>query len=310
MGPTHAGRPHSSARQPVRLVARSTGGMTGQNVLVVWRLSACRHGKIGLEGGCFIGGVNAPTCLMCGRTRGPEMRVGSPAQTRNSGFTGSSHCGVWGWWSKRPGGRGQCRGTTTEHRSSPRAPHQPKLACNSGTRTFCSARKRCNSNGAISTFEIRVGELHATFLRNHNMRRHKGTTKCPKQKTTQAQKTPTTPTAATTATSTGALHPLCGGAPVMWRCTRTEEVHCLRIGCSAPTYKNKRGTGTPNHSPPHPSMRSWALLVAGRARRPRHHLHPGPLQHLPHPKMRRASKPFEAHTYRRGQQQVSWQQRG
>ena len=120
------------------------------------------------------------------------------------------------------------------------------------------------------------------------MRRHKGTTKCPTQKTTQAQKTPTTPTAATTATSTGALHPLCGGAPVTWRCTRTEEVHCLRIGCSAPTYKNNRGTGTPNHSPPHPSMRSWALLVAGRARRPRHHLHPGPLRHLPHPYMRKA----------------------
>ncbi len=32
------------------------------------------------------------------------------------------------------------------------------------------------------------------------MRRHKGATKCPKQKTPQAQKTPTTPT---TATSTG-----------------------------------------------------------------------------------------------------------
>ena len=84
------------------------------------------------------------------------------------------------------------------------------------------------------------------------------------------------------------MHPLRGAAPVTWRCTRTEEVHCLRIGCSAPTYKNKRGTGTPNHSPPHPSMRSWALLVAGRARRPRHHLHPGPLRHLPHPYMRRA----------------------
>ena len=159
----------------------------------------------------------------------------------------------------------------------------------------------------ISTFEIHVGELRATFLRNYNMRRHKDPTKCPKQKTTQAQKTPTTPTAATTATSTGALHPirgtapvtwrctrygavhpLCGGAPVMWRCTRTEEVHCLRIGCSAPTNKNKRGTGTPNHSPPHPSMRSWALLAAGWARR---HLHPGPLRHLPHPYMRRAGKP-------------------
>ena len=78
-----------------------------------------------------------------------------------------------------------------------------------------------------------------------------------------------------------------GAAPVTWRCTRTEEVHCLRIGCSAPTNKNKCGTGTPNRSPPHPSMRSWALLVAGwarrprRPRRPRRHLHSGLLRH-PH----------------------------
>ena len=135
----------------------------------------------------------------------------------------------------------------------------------------------------ISTFEIHVGELRATFLRNHNTRRHKGITKCPKRKTTQAQKTPATPTAATTATSTGALHPLRGAAPVTWRCTRTEEVHCLRIGCSAPTHKNKRGTGTPNHSPPHPSMRTWALLAAGWARGPRHHLHSGPLRPTPTP---------------------------
>ena len=80
-----------------------------------------------------------------------------------------------------------------------------------------------------------------------------------------------------------ALHPLRGGAPVTWRCTRTEEVHCLRIGCSAPTNKNKRGTGTPNHSPPHPSMRTWTLLAAGWARRPRHHLHSGPLRPTPTP---------------------------
>ena len=113
----------------------------------------------------------------------------------------------------------------------------------------------------------------------------------PKQKTPQARKTTQAednsstedPTAATTATSTGALHPLRGGAPVTWRCTRTEEVHCLRIGCSAPTNKNKRGTGTPNHSPPHPSMRTWALLAAGWARRPRHHLHSGPLRPTPTP---------------------------
>ena len=92
-------------------------------------------------------------------------------------------------------------------------------------------RKRCNSNDAISMFEIHVGELPATFLRNHNMRRHKDPSrrqpkprrrKTPQaRKTTQAQKTPATPT---TATSTGALHSLRGGAPVTWRCTRTEEV--------------------------------------------------------------------------------------
>ena len=90
----------------------------------------------------------------------------------------------------------------------------------------------------------------------------------------------------------GALHPIWGTAPVTWRCTRTEEVHCLRIGCSAPTHKNKRGTGTPNHSPPHPSMRSWAQLAAGWARRPRRprcqrhprrHLHSSPLRPNPTP---------------------------
>ena len=50
------------------------------------------------------------------------------------------------------------------------------------------------------------------------MRYHKGTTKCPKQKTAKAQKTPTTPTAATTATSTGALHPIRGTAPEQKGC--------------------------------------------------------------------------------------------
>ena len=84
-------------------------------------------------------------------------------------------------------------------------------------------------------FEIHVGELRATFLRNHNMRHHKDPTKCPKQKTTQAQKTPTTPTVATTATSTGALHPIRGTAPVTWRCTRYVAVHPLRGG--APEQK-------------------------------------------------------------------------
>ena len=145
---------------------------------------------------------------------------------------------------------------------------------------LCAApRKRCNSNDAISMFEIHVGELRATFLRNHNMR----CLKDPKQKTTQAQQTEYPQARKTTQAqktedpqarkttqaednsstedprnpdSRHNRHKHGGTAPVTWRCTRTEEVHCLRIGCSAPTNKNKRGTGIPNHSPPHPSMRS------------------------------------------------------
>ena len=130
-------------------------------------------------------------------------------------------------------------------------------------------------------FEIHVGELRATFLRNHNMRRRKD----PTRKTTQAEDNSSTEDPRNP-DSRHNRHKHGGTAPVTWRCTRTEEVHCLRIGCSAPTHKNKRGTGTLNHSPPHPSMRSWALLVAGWARRPRrphHHLHSGPLRPNPTP---------------------------
>ena len=68
------------------------------------------------------------------------------------------------------------------------------------------------------------------------MRCHKGTTKCPKQKTTQAQKTPTTPTAAT---STGALHPIWGAAPDMGHCTRYGAVHPNRRG-ALPTDRVQR----------------------------------------------------------------------
>ena len=152
-------------------------------------------------------------------------------------------------------------------------------------------------------FEIHVGELRATFLRNHNMRHHEvpqaedspSRRQLKPRRPPQPRQSPQPPQARGRCTRYGALHPIWGAAPVTWRCTRTEEVHCLRIGCSASTNKNKRGTGTTNHSPPHPSMRSWALPAAGRARHPRHHLHPGPLRHLPHPYMRRARKPRPRH---------------
>ena len=98
------------------------------------------------------------------------------------------------------------------------------------------------------------------------MRRHKDPTKCPKQKTTQAQQTedpqaedtpspednpsrrqlkhrrppqprqsPQPPQARGRCTRYVALHPLRGAAPVMWRCTRYGALHPLRGG--APEQK-------------------------------------------------------------------------
>ena len=74
-------------------------------------------------------------------------------------------------------------------------------------------------------FEIHVGELRATFLRNHNMRRHKD----PKRKTTQAED----------AHIPGNHHKHGGAAPVRWRCTRYVAVHPNRRG-GLPTDRVQR----------------------------------------------------------------------
>ena len=151
-------------------------------------------------------------------------------------FTGSSHFGVWGWCSKRPGDCGQCRGTTTEHRSSPWVPLQPKLARNSDTQTLCSTPKRCNSNDAISTFEIHVGELRATFLRNHNMRRHKDPSRRqPKRKTTQAEDNSSTEDPR----NPDSRHKHGGTAPDQGRYTRYGALHPNRRG-ALPTDRVQR----------------------------------------------------------------------
>ena len=120
-------------------------------------------------------------------------------------------------------------------------------------------QKRCNSNDMISKFEMFAQELHATFLGNHNTRPHRTPSRGHLNTgDAQAPEMPASP-AATTARSTGALHPIWGAAPDRGRCTRTEEVYCLRIGCSAPTHKNKRGTGKPSHSWPTTSPGSHHL---------------------------------------------------
>ena len=71
-------------------------------------------------------------------------------------------------------------------------------------------------------FEIHVGELRATFLRNYNMRRHID----PKRKTTQAEDNPSTEDPR----NPDSRHKHRGGAPVTWRCTRYVAVHPNRRG--------------------------------------------------------------------------------
>jgi len=103
------------------------------------------------------------------------------------------------------------------------------------------------------------------------MRRHKGTTKCSKQKTAQAEDNPSPEDAHIPGNhhnchKHGALHPLRGAAPVTWRCTRYVAVHPLcggapeQKGCNAygsgaapqHTRTNAELTG-PIYSPPQPA---------------------------------------------------------
>ena len=53
-------------------------------------------------------------------------------------------------------------------------PDHTNVACNSIGRRFNKARNRCNSNAAISWFEIVAGELHATLIAGAAMRQRKG----------------------------------------------------------------------------------------------------------------------------------------
>ena len=127
-------------------------------------------------------------------------------------------------------------------------------------------------------FEIHVGELRATFLRNHNMRHHNDPTKCPKpgrqlkpRRPPQPRQSPQLPQARGHCTRYVAVHPLRGGAPEQKRCiaygsgavpqhTRTNAelayrtTHRRTPPCAAGPYWRQDGhaahaaTCTPAHS--------------------------------------------------------------
>ncbi len=166
-------------------------------------------------------------------------------------------------------------------------------------------------------FEIHVGELRATFLRNHNMRRHKD----PTRKTTQAQQTEDPQARNTTQAEDNSStedprnpdsrhnrHKHGGTAPVTWRCTRYVAVHPNRRG-ALPTDRVQRPnkqeqmrnwhteplTATPLHAHLGPTGgRMGTPPTPPPALRPTP-AHSGPLRHLLHPYMRRARSPSPSH---------------
>ena len=145
-------------------------------------------------------------------------------------------------------------------------------------------------------FEIHVGELRATFLRNHNMRRHKD----PKRKTTQAEDN-SSPEDPRNPHIPGNHHKHGGTAPDMGHCTRYVALHPNRRG-ALPTDRvqcpNKQEqtrnwhtetlTGTPLHAQLGPTGgRMGTPPTPPPALRPTP-AHSGPIRHLLHPYMRRA----------------------
>ena len=103
-------------------------------------------------------------------------------------------------------------------------------------------------------FEIHVGELRATFLRNHNMRHHNDPTKCPKpgrqlkpRRPPQPRQSPQPPQARGRCTRYVAVHPLRGGAP--------EQKRCIAYGSGALPQQTRTNAElahrtTHRHTPP------------------------------------------------------------
>ena len=134
-----------------------------------------------------------------------------------------------------------------------------KVARNLTRSFFEMGHKRCNFSDHISMSEICARELRATLLGNqpdwkpthetaawvhwYNTRRpHLALGGITPQ---QAENQHTTTRKEAASTSLHKTRDLTNNArataPVTGRYTRSEEVHCLRIGCSAPNHKNKRG---------------------------------------------------------------------
>ena len=98
-------------------------------------------------------------------------------------------------------------------------------------------------------FEIHVGELRATFLRNHNMRHHNDPTKCPKpgrqlkpRRPPQPRQSPQPPQARGRCTRYVAVHPNRRGA------LPTDRVQCPNKQEQTRNWHTEPLTATPLHA--------------------------------------------------------------
>ena len=144
----------------------------------------------------------------------------------------------------------------TQHPYTLKCEEPAKVARNLTRSFFAIGHKRCNFNDRISMSEIWAWELRATLLGNrsdwkpthettyqHTRRRCDG-----RQRVRRARASFATRRRAKRDRQVSRADGPSDGrnnaeaaAPVTGRDTRSEEVHCLRIGCSAPNHKNKRG---------------------------------------------------------------------
>ena len=144
----------------------------------------------------------------------------------------------------------------THHPYTLKCEESAKVARNLTRSFFAIGHKRCNFNDRISMSEICAWELRATLLGNqpdwkpthettyqHTRRRCDG-----RQRVRRARASFATRRRAKRDRQVSRADGPSDGrnnaeaaAPVTGRDTRSEGVHCLRIGCSAPNHKNKRG---------------------------------------------------------------------
>ena len=156
----------------------------------------------------------------------------------------------------------------THHPYTLKCEEPAKVARNLTRSFFEIGHKRCNSNDHISMSEICARELRATLLGNqpdwkpthettyqHTRRRCDGRQRVRRARASFATRRRAKRDRQVSRADgpSDARNNAEAAAPVTGRDTRSEEVHCLRIGCSAPNHKNKRGiceTITDTHKAP------------------------------------------------------------